>query len=72
MSKVSDSSVADKQEQLSDILNWFESDKFDIDMASDKVQEARDLLAEIEAMLKSQKNRIEIIKQKFEQSEQDW
>ncbi len=65
MSKTS-KTIQEKTEKLSEIVSWFNSDDFLLEIAIEKFQEAEKLATEIEQDLLSLKNDIQIIKQKFD------
>lgn len=65
MSKVNNK-ITNKTEQLEDLINWFDSDDFSIDLAIDKYKQAESLAKEIEADLLSMKNEVEVLKTKFD------
>lgn len=47
--------------ELSEIIEWFESDKVSLDEAIEKYEEALTLIAEIEKYLKTAENKIKKI-----------
>lgn len=65
MSKTS-KTIQEKTEKLSEIISWFNSDDFSLEIAIEKFKEAEKLATEIEQDLLSLKNDIQIIKQKFD------
>lgn len=65
MSKTS-KTIQEKTEKLSEIVSWFNSDDFSLEIAIEKFKEAEKLATEIEQDLLSLKNDIQIIKQKFD------
>lgn len=66
--------MADKQaktyrqmnEELAEIMAWFESEEVDLDQAVAKYEEAMKLLADMESYLKTAENKIKKIAAKFE------
>jgi exodeoxyribonuclease VII small subunit len=66
MSTENKSSIAEKTAKLNEMIAWFNGDDFELEQALDKFTEAEKLAAEIENDLTSLKNRIEIVKEKFE------
>jgi exodeoxyribonuclease VII small subunit len=65
----SNPSVADKTAKLNELVAWFNSEDFELEQALDKFSEAEKLAAEIENDLLALKNRIEVVKAKFERAE---
>jgi exodeoxyribonuclease VII small subunit len=66
MSAKNNSSIAEKTTQLSQLIEWFNSDDFEIEKALDKFAEAEKLAAEIEHDLTAVKNKITIVANKFD------
>lgn len=66
MSAKNNLSVAEKTAKLNELVAWFNSDEFELEQALDKFSEAEKLAAEIESDLMALKNRIEIVKAKFD------
>ncbi len=60
------SSIQEKTKKLNDLVAWFDSDDFILEMALDKYKQAETLANEIESDLLSLKNDIQVIKQKFD------
>ena len=69
MSVKNKSTVAEKTAKLDELAAWFNSDDFELEQALDKFTEAETLAAEIENDLLALKNRIEIVKAKFERAD---
>ena len=65
MSKLN-KTVAEKTEELTKLIAWFDSDDFELEQAMEKFKEAKLLSADIELSLNSLKNDIDVIKQKFD------
>lgn len=65
MSK-SNKTIQEKTAELSNLVAWFDSDDFTLEAALDKFKEAEALAETIEQDLKSLKNDIQIVKQKFD------
>lgn len=65
---MSEKSKAIKQKlaQLDQLVAWFEQDDIEIEQALKKFEEAEKLAAEISDELQTAKNKIEIIKKKFD------
>ena len=59
--------IAEKRAELSELLAWFESNEFSVEMATDKFKEAEALALEIEAELTEAKNTITVLKQRFDE-----
>jgi exodeoxyribonuclease VII small subunit len=53
-------------EELAEIMAWFESEQVDLDLAAIKYEEATKLLADMENYLKTAENKIKKIAAKFE------
>lgn len=68
MSTKKSASVAEKTAQLNELLRWFDSDDFSLEEALDRFTAAEKLARDIEQDLLALKNRIEIVKQDFEQA----
>lgn len=66
MSAKHNETVAEKTVRLNELIAWFNSDDFELERALEKFTEAEKLAAEIENDLMSLKNRIEVVKEKFE------
>lgn len=66
MSK-SDKTITEKMTELSDLVAWFESEDFSLEVALDKFKLAENLAKEIETDLSSYKNEINVLKKKFDQ-----
>ncbi len=60
------SNLQQKLAQLDELVAWFENDDVDIEQALKKFEAAEKLADEIGDELKSAKNKIEIIKKKFD------
>lgn len=58
--------IQEKTIELSNLVAWFDSDEFTLEAALDKFKEAEALAETIEKDLKSLKNDIQIVKQKFD------
>ena len=65
MSTKNNLSIADKTEQLNELVAWFNSDTFILEEALGKFTEAEKLANEIEKELQELKNSITIVKAKF-------
>jgi len=48
-------------EELAELMAWFESEEVDLDEAVNKYKQAMDLIAQMEAYLKSAENKIKKI-----------
>lgn len=53
-------------EELSQLVDWFESDLVNLDEAVEKYEQAMDLLNQMEIYLKTAKNKVKKIAAKFE------
>jgi len=60
------SSIKEKLAQLDELVAWFENDDIEIEQALKKFEFAEKLAAEISDELKTAKNKIEVIKKKFD------
>ena len=68
MSAKNNMTIAEKTDTLNEMIVWFNSDDFELERALDKFTEAEKLAEEIEKDLQALKNRIEIVKEKFDRS----
>ena len=59
-------SIKDMITELSQLVAWFDSDDFALEMAVDKFKQAETLAEAIEKDLKALRNDVQIIKQKFD------
>lgn len=69
MSGKSKPTIADKTEKLNELVAWFNSDDFVLEQALDTFTEAEKLAHEIESDLLALKNRIQVVKAKFESTD---
>lgn len=60
------STIKQKLAQLDELVAWFERDDVDIEQALEKFETAQKLANDIASELKSAKNKVEIIKKKFD------
>ncbi len=58
--------IKEKLAQLDELVAWFEQDDIDIEQALKQFESAEALSEEIEKELTTAKNKIEIIKKKFD------
>jgi len=58
--------IAQKSEELSELVSWFDSEDFNLEIAVDKFKQAEKLANSIEKDLLELKNEIQIVKQKFD------
>ena len=56
---MTEKSFAAKYKQLEEIIEWFESEEFDLDKAEAKLEEGMVLVKELQARLKATKLKIE-------------
>ena len=68
MSEVDEKSISEKMAQLGELVAWFESEQFSIEQAIEKFTAAEKLASEIETDLSDFKNKITVIKQKFDEA----
>lgn len=59
-------SIKEKTAKLDEIIAWFDSEDFDLNLALDKFKQAEDLTAEIEHNLDDLKNQVNIVKKRFD------
>ncbi len=59
-------SIQDKTNELTELVAWFDSDEFTLELALDKFKQAEELAIEIEKDLLELKNEIQIVKKKFD------
>ena len=60
--------IAEMRAELSELLAWFESDEFSVEMASEKFTEAEKLAIDIERELMEAKNTITVLKRRFDEA----
>ena len=65
MSVKNNPTIAEKTAKLNELVDWFNSDEFELEKALDMFTQAEKLAAEIEQDLLVLKNNIEIVKTKF-------
>jgi len=58
--------ISEKTAELTKLVEWFDGEDFSLEAALDKYKEAEKLATDIEKDLKSLKNDIQIVKQKFD------
>lgn len=58
--------ISEKTTELTKLVEWFDGEDFSLETALDKYKEAEKLAVDIENDLKSLKNDIKIVKQKFD------
>jgi exonuclease VII small subunit len=68
MSEKNNPSIAVKTAQLDELVAWFDGDSFELEQALDKFTAAETLAAEIEHDLLALKNKIIVVKERFDQS----
>jgi len=66
MSKNDSKSVSQKMNELSELVAWFESDEFELELAIEKYKVAEQLAGEIGKDLSELKNEITVLKTKFD------
>jgi exonuclease VII small subunit len=69
MSVKNKSSISEKTIKLNELVEWFDSEDFELEEALDKFAEAEKLAGEIEADLLAMKNTISVVKKKFNEAE---
>ncbi len=65
MNKSSDKPIQAKLDELDQLIAWFHGDDFELEQASAKLKEAKELASGIEHDLSAVENEISIIKQSF-------
>ena len=58
--------IQEKMADLSQLVEWFDSDEFTLEAAIDKFKQAQALADTIEKELMALKNDIQVVKQKFD------
>jgi len=61
--------IAEKTAALSEMIAWFNSDEFELEKALDRFIEAQKLAKEIEEELRSLKNTVNVVTQKFTETQ---
>lgn len=61
-----DKTVREKIEELGKLVEWFDGDDFELEVATDKFKAAKTLAEEIEKDLNSLKNDINVVKEQFD------
>lgn len=69
MSTKNNSSISEKTIKLNELVEWFDSEDFELEAALDKFAEAQKLASEIESDLLAMKNNITVIKKNFNETE---
>jgi exonuclease VII small subunit len=69
MSAKNNASISEKTIKLNELVEWFDSDDFELEAALDKFAEAQKLASEIESDLLAMKNSISVIKKNFNETE---
>jgi exonuclease VII small subunit len=69
MSVKNNASISEKTIKLNELVEWFDSDDFELEAALDKFAEAQKLASEIESDLLEMKNSITVIKKNFNEAE---
>lgn len=69
MSAKNNLSISEKTIKLNELVEWFDSDNFELEEALDKFAEAEKLASDIEADLLAMKNSINVVKKKFNGAE---
>lgn len=59
-----------KIEELTKIIEWFDSSDFELEEALGKFEEAKKLADDIEISLKEMKNKVEVIKKDFSKADE--
>lgn len=62
----SDKSVSEKMDQLEAKMAWFQGDEFNLDEAAGRYEEIERLADEVEEMLLSMQNEVDVIQKKFD------
>lgn len=69
MSTKNSKTIAEKRAELAELLAWFEGQDFVLEDAIAKFEKAEALAREIEEELMQYKNKITVLKQRFDQVE---
>lgn len=69
MSSENDITIAEKTAKLNEMVAWFNGDDFELEQALDKFTAAEELAQEIENDLLALKNRIEVVKERFDRGD---
>jgi len=67
MSVKSEETIAEKTARLNELVGWFDSDEFELEKALAKFEEAEKLATEIENDLLGLKNKIDVLKVRFDE-----
>jgi exodeoxyribonuclease VII small subunit len=65
MSEKNNETIAEKTARLDELVQWFDSDDFELEKALDMFAKAEKLAVEIEKDLLALKNDIEVVKARF-------
>lgn len=68
MSGKDDHTVTEKLTQLDEMVAWFDSEDFELEQALERFTQAEKLAAEIENDLLALKNKITVVKEKFDRT----
>jgi exodeoxyribonuclease VII small subunit len=68
MSKSESKSLQDQLRELDELLMWFEQEDFDLEEALKKYEGGMDLINTIQERLKGVENKVEVLKQRFDQA----
>ena len=63
-----DKTIQERMTELSEIIQWFQSDDFTLEEAVGRYKAAEELAVSIEGTLNSLKNDIQVIKQSFDET----
>lgn len=69
MSQKNNPTISEKTIKLNELVEWFDSDDFELEQALDKFAEAEKLASEIESDLLAMKNSITVVKKKFNEAD---
>lgn len=58
--------IVDNINELESLLSWFESEEITVEESLEKYEQALQLSKELESQLKEAKNKVEVIKKKFD------
>lgn len=67
MSKSVNKTIGQMKSELSELMQWFESDEFTPEEAVDKFRQAEAIAEQIEQQLVEYKNTITVLKQRFDE-----
>lgn len=70
MSAAKNSSVSEKMSRLDKLMEWFDGDDFELEVALEKFTEAKKVADEIEQDLMKMKNTIQVVSEQFDRDQE--